>query len=617
MTGAARSPMPPFDGTPVRDAALPPRWVVPYLALLMVCCALPFFGATLILDITRDLVAAAGIAEGAAYPLRGPVFNAMMHLGPAWYYLLALPILLTDSIAATLLFVGILSALKFPLAYACGRRLIDWRFGVAWAAMLAIPGWSLASAVIVTHTAVLESALLLVAWLGVLLVQTGRRLLWLALGFAAALAVHAHPSALVFAPLLLLVAWQRRAEWRKEMPWMAGALVAAALPLLPVLVAEAREGWPALEPLRSYAMTRLDRGSERVLPFLRGVFVDGARLPGEYLADGALASVLRMMLAAFGLLAVAGVLRAPTVREIRGTFALAVGAVVLAATGLFLLRPVTPFYMALVVVPPLAAVLASGLVAWRSPFLLRCGLGFAAAFGIASCYLLLRAGASGLATLPVERIGNVRSSDARGIPVALLPAWQLDALARDVCSHDRDVIVHSEVASLLDASLFLSAHLRCRGTGRIGIGGGADRASADHRLGLTPALARRLGLPGGDGWRSAWSMRPKQVIAAAGTEALPKGDIYPLRERSGSAASLHRWRFTAEHGDTVLVSQLFYAYDAARTVAVRADGKLQRPLIRTNAMTAYRCTDCGDVVEWQVEAVTPHPERADIVVAAP
>ncbi len=599
----------------VDTASAPPRWVGAYLALLVICCALPFFGATLILDITRDLVAAAGIAAGESYPLRGPVFNAMMHLGPVWYYLLALPIGLTHSIAATLLFVGILSALKFPLAYACGKRLHDWRFGVAWAAMLAFPGWSLGSAVIVTHTAVVESALLLVAWLGVLLVQTGQRPLWLALGLAAALAVHAHPSAVVLAPLLLIVPWQRRAAWRMDAPWILGALFTAALTLMPVLVAEAHAGWPALEPLRAYAMTRLDAGSERVLPFVRGVFIDGALLPSEYLSDGALAMGLRMALAALAALVVGGILRAFSVRGIRSVLWVSIAAVVLAASGLFLLRPVTPFYMALVAVPPTAAVLAIGLVAWRSPLPLRCALGLAAVLAVASCLLLMQAAAVGLASLPVERIGNVRSADARAIPVALLPAWQLDALAREVCANDRDVIVHSELASLLDASLFLSARLRCGGTHRIRIGGGAKHVAADHRLGLTPALARRLGLPGGNSWRSAWAQRPKRVIAAADSQALPTGDIYPLRERSRNAASLHRWRFTAGRSDVILVSQLFYAYDGARTVAVRANGTLQAPLIRTNAMTAYRCDGCGEVVAWSVEAITPHPGRADIVVA--
>ena len=595
--------------------AIAPRWIPAYLALLMLCCALPFGAATLILDITRDLVAAAGIASGDGYPLRGPVFNAMMHLGPVWYYVLAVPLALGKSLGSTLLFVGLLSALKIPLAYACGKRMLDWRFGVAWAAMLAVPSWSLASAVIVTHTAAVEAALLLVALLALQLVQGGRRWLWLLLGVAVSLALHAHPSSLVLAPLLLMVIWQRRLSWRRDLPWIIGGVLSAGVLLLPAVIAEAREGWPALELLHTYAMARMHSEPMSILPFLRGVFLDGALLPSEYLSHAGLSIVLRAMLASVALLALIGTVRAMLDSRYQKVLWASLAVVAIAACGLFLLRPVTPFYMALITVPATSAVMALGLVALRSQRLLKMSLTLAAGLSVASCYLLLQAAASGLASLPVESIGNVRSSDRRAIPVALLPAWQLDRLARDLCSHDRTVIVHSEIASLLDASLFLSARLQCQGTSRIGIGGGAANLAADHRLGLTPGLARRLGLPGGERWQDAWTQRPKRVIAAAGTTALPAGDIYPLRERSRIDPTRHLWRFATESDDTVLVSQLFYAYDGARTLAVRANGKLQRPLIQTNAMNAYRCADCKGAVAWQVEASTPHPERADIVIA--
>ena len=48
--------------------------------------------AALIVDSGRDLANAFAIAQGSAFPLYGPGLFGTWHPGPAWFYLLALPL---------------------------------------------------------------------------------------------------------------------------------------------------------------------------------------------------------------------------------------------------------------------------------------------------------------------------------------------------------------------------------------------------------------------------------------------------------------------------------------------------------------------------------------------
>src|SRR5262245_31056950 len=109
-------------------------------------------------DTARDLSYAYAISHLQAFPLHGPVLGGALHLGPLWFYLLALPMALTESWLAVALFVAFLCSLQFPLAYAAGRRLIDRRFGLFWCAMLTLPGWGTFEVIGFGHTNVVRVA---------------------------------------------------------------------------------------------------------------------------------------------------------------------------------------------------------------------------------------------------------------------------------------------------------------------------------------------------------------------------------------------------------------------------------------------------------------------------
>src|SRR5437899_5018324 len=95
------------------------------LALAGLCALLmlrvPYAAAHM--DLARDMFVAWQLLHGAAVPIEGPVLNGMIHLGPVWYYLLALLQWLGRSWFGTLALLGLLASLQIPLAYLPGKEL--------------------------------------------------------------------------------------------------------------------------------------------------------------------------------------------------------------------------------------------------------------------------------------------------------------------------------------------------------------------------------------------------------------------------------------------------------------------------------------------------------------
>ena len=93
-------------------------------------------------DTADELVHAYAIRHALAYPAEGQFLGGAVHFGPLWFYLAALPLFVRSSWLAAALFIGFVCSLKFPLAYHCGRRILDRDFGALWAGALFIPGWN-------------------------------------------------------------------------------------------------------------------------------------------------------------------------------------------------------------------------------------------------------------------------------------------------------------------------------------------------------------------------------------------------------------------------------------------------------------------------------------------
>lgn len=595
---------------PVRQLAL--------IALLMLLCALPYPFTTLILDATRDLVFASRIAAGEAYPAQGPVINATLHLGPIWFYLLAPVLAATKSTAAALLFVGLLDALKFPLAYAIGRQLRDTRFGLALALALAFPNWALAGALLVTHTSVVQTALLAALWCALRTRDRDTATAWLLLGLALGLALHAHPATVVLSPLLLGLAWAgRHAPWPRQ-AWRWGLVaLAAALPFLPMLVDEALRGWPVLQRAAHYPEAGTGWGDPAAI--LGGGLLGGAVLLIEHLADSEWRLPLWLLAGGLVALAAVGLGRALRTRAGRQRAAFCTLALALGLLGLAWLRDRTPFYMALLLWPAAAGLLALGGSALAARWPRTAGPGVAALLAlpaIAAGLLVARA-EQGAMRLPTPALFDVAQWRTAGDLKALLPAWRADRFGRQLCAAPGRHVLHADLATGFDSALGLGMRLACGGTDRVGIGGGSAEPAARHHLGLTPHALRQLGLAPAAGWDDSLGLAPRRVVAGEGSQAIPDGLRYPFRVQDVGTPREQVWRLETRPDEVVILTTPFRPYDDATPTGARANGTPMSPAYASQSALAYRCAHCAPPVRWELRVRTGYPERVDVVVAGP
>ena len=210
-------------------------------------------------DTSRDAFIAYGIRHGVSYPLEGPYLGipSAVHLGPLWYYLVAIPLWVSDSWLAFVLFQGILCGLKFVLAWHCGRKLVSERFGLLWAAALALPGWTTMEVMIPFNASAAETAslLILAAYLHCRDHPDSRGAIFM-LGLAIGAAPHAHPT---IAPLAI-TGTARGTSLVEDgcAPHLAilragcGALVLFA----PYIASQAINGWPDWSSARGYVASQ-------------------------------------------------------------------------------------------------------------------------------------------------------------------------------------------------------------------------------------------------------------------------------------------------------------------------------------------------------------------------
>src|ERR1043165_1290237 len=69
-------------------------------------------------DTARDVAEAYAIRHLQAFPLHGPLLAGTLHLGPIWFYLLAIPLVVHESWLSVAFFATAIGGLQFPLAYA-------------------------------------------------------------------------------------------------------------------------------------------------------------------------------------------------------------------------------------------------------------------------------------------------------------------------------------------------------------------------------------------------------------------------------------------------------------------------------------------------------------------
>lgn len=115
-------------------------------------------------DGARDLAQAWRVATGERL-LEGPqVGGDALHLGPGYFYLLALPLALGGSATVALCFLSLCTLTGTFFAYRLGTLLFDQEIGVAFALLFTADYWASFSSMSVSHIDLLPTICLGFLW---------------------------------------------------------------------------------------------------------------------------------------------------------------------------------------------------------------------------------------------------------------------------------------------------------------------------------------------------------------------------------------------------------------------------------------------------------------------
>jgi hypothetical protein len=481
---------PPFSWSSV------PWWHAALLFFLMVIQAWVGYNTSGMDDTYRDLYFAQGIRLGLDFPLNGPPVNSTIHLGPLWFYLLALPLWLTDKPAMVLAFVGFLGALKFPLAYRLGYHFGNARLGLFFALALLYPGWSSFVFVSFTHSAITETALLLGALAAL---HYTKKKTWGAaalLGLAVALMMHAHPTTLLMATVLTLLALFRRSQgtasdWKKRLSHLAIVAFFFVLPLFPMLIEQLLLGFPDFHALTQYGERDLSRPSfQRTGGVLMAIFLYGATYLTHYwlefpllLSQGLF--VLLVASLAFVLWGLIRTIKQDSQRKVLITALL----ITLLGQTVFVvfLRPITPFWMVYSHWPLIAALCALGIDnlynrSRRERVLSGVTLLLWCTWSMAAFSLLGRAPHHFTIDAPVPGKQNLINISELGlfgkganVTIVRLPFNEHLVIEKPLC---QPTTLYGHYAYLVDMSFGFGALYHCRKTQQIVLGGPGDTEAA-------------------------------------------------------------------------------------------------------------------------------------------
>lgn len=587
-------------------------------ALLAAIAALHVAGyasTTTIVDTARDVGEAWRIANEGAWPLRGPQIGQRWSLGPAWFYLLAPIVALARSMTAVALAVGVLATLKLALAFELGRRFCGARFGLLSAFVLALPGWASLEHVVFAHTNLAGTATLAfglavhAAWRRPDALRHGLA------GLALALAMHAHPSAIVLAPAAVAAAFARpRAAAGVALRSVALAL-GFVVPFVPMLVAEAREGWPMLARSGEY-LAAADPGAR--LARMPAVVLGGLFAPvvlvrdfllGEHAALRAAWVAGTAALAALGLV---GLVRASARRHWMPAWLF--GGAVAATGSLALLREAVAFYFVLPLLPLVAAAAAASVHA-ASERHRDLVIALVGAFALAANVVVLRQRAEqaslGEQWLPRASLADVaRWPVADPVPVDYLPVIEADRTwVPLLCGAARPAALHGDIAAQLELAQALPLVLACPAqAARTVLGGPAQPGVA----GLPVGLMLRANVPVATDAYGHVRLTDVEAVHPARGRPLGLHATYP--PHPFEAALDERVVLTARSGRAahLAVTELDPAFVATGEPRVFANRAPIAPIARSAATRLYACTACAQPVEWRIELASGSLEWVDV-----
>ena len=570
-------------------------------------------------DTADELLRAYEIRHAISYPLQGPPLGQVLHLGPIWYYIVAVPLFIHDSWLSAALFVGALCSLKFPLAYHCGSRVLDRRFGLLWCAALLLPGWSTLEQLVFLNPNAVASVELGVLAMGISLCSKATYGRFAAAGLLLALAAHVHPTAAPAATFLIPGLLQARRYGKSLFVAIAMVVLPFFVLVSPYLAVQASAGFPDWGASRDYAAGEVT---------LRGAF-NAPTIAWNYMSGGvqellhAIAGVdderARRLSAVSALLVMTPILsfafRRPHGAVARAGVAAAL-LVLMFTVWVGMMRKATPFQFTWVLAPWYAAALALG-VYWASGRYMR-GVATGSAVlalalhAVAACFLAtaVMSGEGYLTSRVMDIKGNLPSTVYRD---PWFPAAGHQRLGQVLCESPPSTALHGELAYIADKDVGLDQLFACKSRGPLW-------------LGTSDAPAHLAGMA-----REFWNAAGRSAPCRAGslgisTGAVPlmaqpglrmsEGETYLPRKPSGLPLTRRKLDFETRGSDIVLVTNVIGGYEGFEVRSAIADGMAVTPRARNDVSALFVPPGAQGAHRWSIEVDASDWRSIDVVSIA-
>lgn|GEM_PF-1235067 len=584
-----------------------PGWPAADMLLLCAMSALVVllgFYSILHLDLARDLNMAAAMVADHSWLLKGPELAGSMHLGPAWYWLLALLQFLGLEVAGSAAAVACLASLQFWLVWRAGCEWHGPNTGLLAAVLLAVPSWSLYQFVLMTHPVLLGTCLAATLLAGIRFAKTGRgsQLVLTALFFS--LAVHAHPASLVLAAMplgLAVLGWSRSGL---SLYTLVLAAVAGLLPFAPVMI-DALQSAELFSGLGDYLGQEQSRGSlSAVLPLAWALSGGGLKYWLVQILEWP--QWLAWVLAVSYTLALVLGLVGSAVRVRQGDRISLVMLITVASglPGLAMIRAFYPYYMVSGAGFCLVVLAAGGLGSWLER---RHAKRMFSAVAAAVVLMVLTVPAAAVtvgyqrlaewpfATMPVF---NVIARPALHQPHPFLSVRGAADSASWLCSHDH-AVVHGAYAVSLIHSYGIEGRLHCE-LNRLRVGG--QHRGQEHWLGLALPMLEKLKLPADERVGGFGLVRVERVLTPA--PALRPGDHqeYPPLPANFGTPVVRRHNVNAGAHEWLVLTDMTFGVARPAEVVVHCGEKTISPVASDRMVRVYDGARCNSHLVFRIES---------------
>ncbi|MEO5692835.1 MAG: hypothetical protein ABIQ72_06895 [Usitatibacter sp.] len=564
-------------------------------------------------DTADELMRAFEIRNAIAYPLEGPPLGNVLHVGPVWFYLTALPLWLHQSWLAVAIFIGAICGLKFPLAYLCGSKLLDRRFGLLWAVALTLPTWNTVEQLVFLNPNASSAAILAILALAL---HTKRCKFPVVLfgisGLAAGLAFHVHPTTL---PSLIFVAIAFHFYCPRALKVKAVAAfgIGCSIPFLPYIASQVSNSFADWTAATGYVKDQVSLANAANAPaILLGYLYGGPHLILQYIAKWPAWAAASVGIVVIVLSVVAGVMTTARVRRLFVSMCIALATF---AVFIAILRPTTPVQFAWTLAPASAALVALGLWAlfrrWEAFF--TPGIAIVLAISVSAMFGMATIVRSGEGRLPHTLLDIKEMTPEYDFRDVWFPAHAHAQLGKQLCSMNQLTSVHGHLAYVIDKDIGLDALFACNRRANAVLAA----SQSDRRLaGMTRAFWRAVDMEP-KCWTGSLGITDEvRAIDPGNGIGVAVGDTYLPRRPTGHARSRKQFRFEAKIGDAVLLTNVLGDYEHFRILTAEVnDVPLDaRASNRLSALfLASAATDAASR-RWHLVVETTYPDAVDVIV---